>query len=154
MTQTKPIPEGFPVVAPYLCVRGGVQALDFYHVAFLANERFRMTKPDGTIGHAEIEMGGSVIMLADEAEDTELQSPPYLRGTPVALHLYVDDVDVTCLRAASAGAKVLREPTNMFYGDRNALLEDPFGHRWFVSTHIEDVPPQELEKRAAEAFKH
>ncbi len=146
-----PIPEGYPQVTPYLCVDGAAAAIEFYGRVFAASERMRMPAPDGRIGHAELQLGDSVIMLADEFPDAEFRSPKSVGGTPVMLSVYVEDVDDVFRRAVEAGAKALREVEDQFYGDRTGAFEDPFGHRWTVATHVEDVPPEEMEKRMAEA---
>ncbi len=147
----KPIPDGYHTVTPYLIVRGGARAIEFYQKAFGAKELFRMAQPDGRVGHAELQIGDSRVMLADEHPETGQRSPQSIGGSAVTIHLYVPDVDATVARAAAAGAKVTRPVENQFYGDRNGGVTDPFGHLWFVSTHVEDVPPDELERRAAKA---
>jgi PhnB protein len=147
-----PIPEGYPRVTPYLSVAGAAEAIDFYGKILGAKERMRMPAPGGTIGHAEIEIGDSIIMLADENPDFGNTSPKTLGGTAVTLSVYVEDVDDVFKRAVDAGAKPLREVEDQFYGDRAGSFEDPFGHQWHVATHVEDVPPKEMEKRAAEAM--
>jgi PhnB protein len=147
----KPIPDGYHSVTPYLIVKGADGAIDFYKKVFGASERMRMAGPNGTIGHAEIEIGGSAIMLADEFPDMGYRSPKAIGGTPVSIMLYVQDVDSCFERAVAAGAKALRPVENQFYGDRSGTLEDPFGHVWTISTHKEDLSPEELRKRA-EAF--
>ncbi len=152
MSPVKPIPDGYPQVTPYLCIDGAAQAIDFYTEIFGAKERMRMGAPGGRIGHAELTLGNSVIMLADEHDDMGFLSPRRLGGTPVTLSVYVEDVDATFERAVQAGAKVLRTVENQFYGDRSGQFEDPFGHRWSVATHVEDVPPEEMEKRMSEAM--
>jgi PhnB protein len=152
MATVKPIPEGYPQVVPYLCVDGANAAIEFYGSVFGATERMRMPGPDGKIGHAELQLGDSVIMLADEYPDMGVRGPRAFGGTPVTISLYVEDVDDVFDRAVKAGAKVLRPLENQFYGDRTAQLEDPFGHRWSVASHVEDVPPDEMERRAAEAM--
>jgi PhnB protein len=154
--RTKPVPEGYHTVTPYLIVNGGVAALDFYKKAFGAKELFRFPMPNGKLGHAEIKIGDSNIMLADEPEgpvaDTPdhqaLKSPKFSGKTTVGIMLYVEDVDAFAKQAVAAGAKELRPPTNQFYGDRSGTYEDPFGHIWTISTHIEDVSPEEMMKRA------
>jgi PhnB protein len=146
-----PIPEGYHAVTPYLIIKGAAAALDFYNKAFGATELSRMTQPDGKVGHAEIQIGDSRIMLADEAPEMGARSPQTIGGSPVLIHLYVENVDAVFSQAVAAGAKVLRPVRNQFYGDRSGGIEDPFGHQWYVSTHIEDVPPDEMEKRAAAA---
>ncbi|WP_055601759.1 VOC family protein [Streptomyces aureus] len=149
----QPIPEGYPRVTPYLCVDGAAAAIDF-HVAVLgAEERMRMPAPDGKIGHAELAVGNSVIMLADEFPDIGFRSPKSIGGTPVTLHVYVSDVDAVFARALARGAKELSAVKNEFYGDRTGQFEDPFGHRWNVASHIEDVPAEEMAKRAEEALE-
>ncbi len=152
MSPVKPIPDGYPRVTPYLCVDDAAQAIEFYQEALGAEERMRMNSPDGRVGHAELAIGDSIVMLADEYPDMGAISPKTVGGTPVTLHVYVTDVDDTVARALKAGAKELRPVEDQFYGDRTGWLEDPFGHRWSVATHIEDVPPEEMEKRAAAAF--
>jgi len=149
----KPIPEGYPRVTPYLCVDGAAAAIDFYVSVLGATERMRMPAPDGTIGHAELELGNALIMLADEFPDMNFRSPKAVGGTPVTLHVYVEDVDAVFAEALSRGAKELSPVKNEFYGDRTGQLEDPFGHRWNLATHVEDVSPEEMEKRAAEAMR-
>ena len=149
MADVKPVPEGYPRVMPYLIVDGGVAAIEFYGKVLGATERLRMPGPDGKIGHAELEVGDSLIMLADEHPDVGAVGPKTVGGTPVTIHVYVEDVDDTFQRAIDAGAKELRGVEDQFYGDRSAQFEDPFGHRWSVATHVEDVPPEEMEKRAA-----
>jgi PhnB protein len=149
MADVKPIPEGYPSVMPYLIVDGGVAAIEFYGKVLGATERMRMPGPDGKIGHAELEVGDSLIMLADEHPEVGAVGPKTVGGTPVTIHVYVEDVDDVFQRAIDAGAKELRGVEDQFYGDRSAQFEDPFGHRWSVATHVEDVPPEEMEKRAA-----
>jgi PhnB protein len=148
----KPIPDGYPRVMPYLIVDGAVAAIEFYKAVFGATERMRMPGPDGRIGHAELELGDSVIMLADEHPEMGIQGPKTIGGTPVTVHVYVEDSDAAFERAVSAGAKPLRPMENRFYGDRSGQFEDPFGHKWDVSTHVEDVPPAEMEARARAAM--
>jgi PhnB protein len=148
----KPIPDGYPRVMPYLIVDGASDAIDFYRAVLGATERMRMAGPDGRVGHAELEIGSSVIMLADEMPEMDIRGPRSVGGTPVTLHVYVEDVDGVFERAVGGGAKALRPVENRFYGDRSGQFEDPFGHRWDVSTHVEDVPPDEMAKRAEEAM--
>jgi PhnB protein len=145
----KPIPDGYPRVSPYLVVDGAAQAIDFYTQVLGAGERMRMGGPDGKIGHAELEFGDSVVMLADEYPDMGYVGPKTVGGTPVTIGVYVEDVDKTFDAAVKAGAKALRPVEDQFYGDRSGQIEDPFGHRWSISTHVEDVPPDEMQKRAA-----
>ena len=147
--KVKAIPEGYHSVTPYLVVKGAAKAIDFYKKAFGAREKFRMDGPGGTVAHAEIEIGDSVVMLADENPQHGALSPATVGGTPVSIMLYVQDVDRTAETLAKAGAKTLRPVQDMFYGDRSGGFEDPFGHRWHVSTHIEDVTPEEIERRMA-----
>ena len=148
-----PVPEGYHSVIPYLCVKGADQALEFYKRAFGAVEIMRMPAPNAKVGHAEIKIGDSHIMIADEFPDLGFRSPKALGGSPVGILLYVENADKTVAQAVAAGAKVVREVKNQFYGDRSGTIEDPFGHSWYVSTHIEDVPFEELKKRAAEDCK-
>lgn len=145
----KPIPEGYRSITPYLCIDGAAQAIDFYKKAFGATELFRMAQPDGRIGHAEIGIGDSRIMLADEYPDMDFRSPKHYGGSPIGIHLYVDDVDATVNRAIAAGAHLLKQVSDQFYGDRNGAVQDPYGHRWYVSTHIEDLSTEEIERRRA-----
>ena len=146
---TKAIPDNYPRVTPYLAIDGASAAIDFYKKAFGATERMRMGGPGGKIGHAEIEIEGGLIMLADEYPDMDFRSPKALGGSPVTVHMYVADVDAFCARAAAAGATVLRPVADQFYGDRSCQLKDPFGHTWSFATHVEDVSPEEMQKRAA-----
>ena len=147
-----PIPDGYPRVIPYLIVDGGTAAIDFYTSVLGATERMRMPAPDGKIGHAELELGDSLIMLADEFPDMDARGPKAMGGTPVSLMVYVEDSDAVFDRAIEAGAKSLQPVEDKFYGDRSGRFEDPFGHRWDVATHVEDIPPDEMAKRAAEAM--
>jgi len=146
---TKAIPDGYHSVTPYLVMRDAAQAIDFYERAFGATEKFRFSAPDGKIGHAEIKVGDSVIMLADEMPDMGYRGPQTLGGAAVSLMMYVEDVDRQFQRAVNAGAKVKQQVTDQFYGDRSGTLEDPFGHVWTIATHMEDVSQDELVKRAA-----
>jgi len=148
-TKVKPIPEGYHAVTPYLSVKGAAGAIEFYKKAFGAKEVMRMPGPGGTIGHAEIQIGNSRIMLADEYPDMNFRSPQSFGGSPVHIHLYVGDVDKVATQAMAAGAKLLRPVADQFYGDRSGTLEDPFGHVWHVATHKEDISLQEMKKRAA-----
>ena len=145
----KPIPDGYPQVSPYLIVDGASQAIDFYTKVLGATERMRMGAPGGKIGHAELQFGDSVVMLADEFPDMGYRGPKALGGTPVTIGVYVEDVDKTFDAAIKAGAKELRPVENQFYGDRSGQIEDAWGHRWSISTHVEDVPPEEMQRRAA-----
>jgi PhnB protein len=145
----KPIPDGYPQVSPYLIVDGAAQAIDFYKQVLGATERMRMAGPDGKVGHAEVQIGEAVVMLADEHPDMGYLGPKTIGGTPVTIGVYVEDVDKTFDTALKAGATSVRPVENQFYGDRSGQFVDPFGHRWSVSTHVEDVPPDEMAKRAA-----
>lgn len=148
-----PIPEGYRSITPYLVIKGATAAIDYYKKVFGATERMRMDAPGGTIGHAELEIGNSVVMLADEFPQMGHRSPKTLGGTPVSILLYTENVDAVFKRALDAGAKQVRPVENQFYGDRMGTLEDPFGHLWSVATHVEDVAPDEMQRRAAEAAK-
>lgn len=149
----KPIPDGYHSITPYLIIRDAARALDFYKQALGAEELFRMASPDGQIGHAEIKIGNSILMLADEHPEMGYQSPQSYGGTPVSIMLYVEDVDARFQKAVAAGAKVKRPLKDQFYGDRSGTIADPFGHEWTIATHKEDLPPAEIERRAAEAMK-
>ena len=149
MAKVKPIPDGYPRVTPYLHVDGANAAIEFYSKVFGATERMRMPAPGGKIGHAELQIGNSVIMLADEFPDMNVRGPKAIGGTPVTVMVYVEDVDKAFDRAIKGGAKEIRPVMDQFYGDRSGEFEDPFGHRWNVATHVEDVPPDEMPKRAA-----
>ncbi len=145
----KPIPEGYHRVTPYLVVQGAADAIAFYKRVFGAIETVRMPAPGGKVGHAEIQLGDSTIMLADEVPNMGHRAPKSLGGSPVSLVLYVEDVDRTVEQAVAAGARLTRPVADQFYGDRTGGLEDPFGHQWYIATHIEDVSPEEMKKRAA-----
>ena len=150
---TKAIPEGYRTATPYLIVKGAADAIEFYKRAFGATEMLRMADPQGRVGHAEIRIGDSVIMLADEHPAMGYRSPRALGGSSVSILLYLEDVDAVFDRALSAGGKALRPVTDQFYGDRSGTLEDPFGHVWTIATHVEDVSPEELKRRAAAAMR-
>ena len=150
MADVKPIPDEYPRVAPYLTVDGAEAAIEFYRSVFGATERMRLPDQGGRIGHAELQLGDSMIMLADEFPDRGVLGPGSVGGTPVTMSVYVEDVDDVVDRAVKAGAKLLRPVELQFYGDRTAQFEDPFGHRWSVGTRVEDVPPDEMARRAAE----
>ena len=152
MSPVKAIPDGHRTVTPYLTIRHGAKALDFYKKAFGATETFKLMMPDGRLGHAEIRLGDSMIMLSDEFPEFGGKAPATLGGTPVSIHLYVEDVDAFFKRALAAGAKERKPVMDQFYGDRSGQLEDPFGHLWWVATHKEDVAPAELQKRVQEMF--
>jgi PhnB protein len=147
--KVKPVPDGHHAVTPYLSIRGAANAIEFYKKAFGAREVMRMAQPDGRLGHAELQIGDSRIMLADEFPDMNFRSPHSIGGTPVHLHLYVEDVDALVTQAVAAGAKVLRPVQDQFYGDRSGSLADPHGHVWHVATHKEDLSMEEIEKRVA-----
>lgn len=144
------IPDQYPRVMPYLHVDGAAEAIKFYEEVFGATERLRMPDPSGKIGHAELQLGDSVIMLADEYPDMGIRGPSAFGGSPVTISVYVEDVDETFAKALDLGAKTVQEVVTQFYGDRSGQFEDPFGHRWSVATHVEDVPPDEMERRARE----
>jgi len=146
---TKAIPDGYHSVTPYLMVDGAAGAIAFYQQAFGATELFRMADDKGRIGHAEIRIGDSVVMLADAHPGTNCSGPHSLGGSTVGLVIYLENVDTVFARALAAGGKSLRPLANQFYGDRSGTLEDPFGHVWTIATHVEDVPPEEIERRVA-----
>jgi PhnB protein len=152
MAGVKPIPDGYPRVIPYLSVEGATAAIEFYGNVFGAKERVRMAGPEGKVGHAELEIGDSLVMLADAFPDMGNPSPRALGGTPVTVMVYVEDVDAVFDRALRAGATQERPVENQFYGDRAGQFTDPFGHKWFVATHVEDVAPDEMARRAAAAM--
>jgi PhnB protein len=152
MADVQPIPDGYPQVTPYLSIEGAEAAIEFYGKVFGAKERVRMPGPEGSIGHAELQIGDSLIMLSDPFPEMGVRGPKDIGGTPVTISVYVEDVDSVFDAALEAGATELRPVEKQFYGDRTGQFEDPFGHRWSVATHVEDVPPDEMEKRAAEAM--
>jgi PhnB protein len=137
MARTKPVPDGYHAVTPYLTIRGADAAIKFYQTAFGANEIMRLASPGGKIGHAEIMIGDSRIIMSDEHPDMGVRSPEAFGGSPVSIHLYVEDVDAVVPRAAAAGAKIVRPVEDKLYGDRGGSLGDPFGHTWHVATHAE-----------------
>jgi PhnB protein len=149
----KPIPEGYHSVTAYLSITGAAGAIEFYKRAFGAIETFRLVAPNGDIGHAEIRIGDSTVMLADPCDGGPFRTPQALGGSSVGLHLYCEDVDTLFARALDAGAKVVRPVQDQFYGDRTGTLEDPFGHVWFLATHKEDLAPEEIDRRAQALFK-
>lgn len=149
----KPIPQGHHSITPYLIIKGASQAIDFYKRAFGATEDMRMASPDGKVGHAELSVGDSKIMLADEHPEMGHRSPQSIGGTGVSMMLYLEKVDEVFKRAIAAGAKELQPVKDQFYGDRSGTLQDPFGHVWTVATHVEDVPPDEMRRRAQEFMK-
>jgi PhnB protein len=147
----KAIPEGHHTVTPYLCIKDATSGLEFYKKAFEATELMRLVQPDGRIGHSEIRVGDSVIMLSDEFPEIGARSPQAIGGSPVTIHLYVEDVDTVFNQAVAAGAKVKRPVADQFYGDRMGGVEDPFGYTWWIATHKEDLSSEEIQKRAAAA---
>jgi len=149
----KPVPEGYATATPYLIVRDGVKALDFYKRAFDAKELFRMPGPDGKLAHAEIQIGNSRIMLSDEVPQMGARSPQTIGGSPVSILLYLEGVDRRFKQAIAAGAKEVRPVKDQFYGDRSGTLEDPFGHVWTIATHVEDVSSAEMNKRMEAMMK-
>jgi len=148
----KAIPAGYHTVTPYLIVKGAVEAIAFYENAFGAKEVMRMADPTGKVGHAEIKIGDSRVMLADEVPEMGFKGPTTFGGSPVSLLLYVKDVDKVVAQATFAGAKIVRPVEDKFYGDRAGSIEDPFGHTWTVATHVEDLSMVEIEKRATMTF--
>jgi PhnB protein len=149
MANVKPVPEGFHTVTPYLYFKGAAKAIDFYKKAFGATERVRMPGPKGEIMHAEIKIGDSIVMLSEENPQMDALSPQSIGGTPSVLHIYLPNVDAVVQNAVEAGAKLVRPVKDQFYGDRSGILLDPFGHKWSVATHVEDVSPEEMRKRMA-----
>jgi len=148
----QPIPEGYDSAIPYLSVDDAAKAIEFYKRAFGATERMRMPGPDGKIGHAEIQIGDSIIMLADPFPEGNVKPPKKLGGTTVGIFLYVEDVDSVVQDAVDAGASLSSAVEDMFWGDRFGQVQDPFGHQWQIATHVKDVPPDEMAKRAKEAM--
>ena len=148
----KPVPEGYHTVTPYLAVDDAAAAIDYYKKAFGATERVRMDTPDGRIGHAELEIGDSLVMLADPFPEASTRPPSELGGTTGSVFLYVEDVDAVVKRAVDAGATVTMEVADQFWGDRFGTVTDPFGQVWSVATHVEDVPPEEMAERAKAAM--
>jgi PhnB protein len=148
-----PVPDDYPRLSPYLAVDGARDAMAFYcDVLGFTPRGGVMESPDGRVGHAELELGGSVLMVADEWPEVDNLGPTSIGGSPVMLNIYVPDVDATFAKAVEAGAKVLREPEDQFYGDRMATFLDPWGHKWSIGSHIEDVAPEEMGERAAKAM--
>jgi PhnB protein len=148
----QPVPEGYHTVTPYLTVDDAAAAIEFYEKAFGANERVRMDTPDGKIGHAELEIGDSLVMLSDALPQFTARPPKELGGTTASVFLYVEDVDAVTKQAVDAGATVTTEVADQFWGDRFGAVTDPFGHLWSISTHVEDVPPEEMAERAKAAL--
>ncbi len=151
MSNVKPIPEGYHTVTPYLVVKGAAHAIDFYKKAFGATEHFRMPGPNGTVLHAELQLGDSRIMLADECPEMGFTAPE--NRTPMSLMVYVPDVDKAAAQAVAAGMKTERAVADQFYGDRSGNFVDPFGHRWTIATHVEDVSTEEMNRRMAAMAK-
>jgi PhnB protein len=151
-TKVEPIPDGYRAATPYLCCKDAASAIEFYKKGLGATELMRMAQPDGRIGHAEVRIGDAPIMLADEFPEMDVRSPESLGGSPVTIHLYVEDVDAVAKQAVAAGAKLKRPVEDQFYGDRSCTLVDPSGHVWMISTHKEDVSPEEMKKRAEALF--
>lgn len=142
----KPIPDGYHTIQPYLMIDGAVEAIEFYKKAFGATERLCMKQKDGRVGHAEIQIGDSCIMLADENAQMEAFAPGHYGGSPVSLLIYTEGCDAMYHQAIAAGAKSVREPADQPYGDRMAGIRDPFGYQWYIATHIKDLSKEELEK--------
>ena len=149
----KSVPDGYHTVTPYLIVRGAAKAIDYYKAAFGAAELMRMADPSGKVMHAEVRIGDSLVMLADEHPEFGAVGPQTIGGTPVGLAIYVPDVDAVFGRAVAAGGTVERPVKDQFYGDRTGTLVDPFGHKWTIATHVEDVSPEEMAKRAETAMQ-
>jgi PhnB protein len=145
--KVNPIPEGYHSVTPYLCVNDAARAIEFYKEAFGATERMRMEAPGGKIGHAEIQVGDSIIALADEFPEMNFRSPQTVGGVSAHFMIYVEDVDARVEAAVAAGAKLTRPVKDQFYGDRTGGVEDPFGHHWYIATHVEDLSPEEIKRR-------
>ena len=148
----KPIPEGYHTLTPYLAVDDAAQAIDFYKRAFGAKERMRMPGPEGKIGHAEIQIGDSIVMLSDPFPQSTVRSPSDVGGTTASLFMYVDDVDAVVEQAVSAGATVTMEVADQFWGDRFGSIADPYGHTWSIATHVEDLTPEEIAERGKAAM--
>jgi PhnB protein len=146
----QPVPEGYHTITPYLAVENATEAIDFYQRAFGAQERVRMDGPQGSIMHAELQIGDSLIMLSDPFPQASTKPPKELGGTTISIFAYVDDIDSVYKQAIDAGASSLMEPDDMFWGDRFGSVQDPFGHSWTIATHVEDVSPEEIEKRSEE----
>jgi PhnB protein len=149
---TKPIPDGYHTVTPYLAVDDAARAIEYYAKAFGAKELGRMDAPGGKVGHAELQIGDSRIMLSDPFPQSSTRPPKELGGTTGSVFMYVEDVDAVVKRAVDAGATITMEPDNMFWGDRFGTITDPFGHVWSIATHVEDVPPEEMAERARTAM--
>jgi PhnB protein len=148
----QPVPEGYNTVTPYLAVENAAEAIEFYGRAFGAKERARMEGPGGAVMHAELEIGDSLIMLSDPFPQASTKPPKELGGTSVSVFLYVEDIDALYKQAVGAGATSIAEPDDMFWGDRFGAVQDPFGHTWTIATHVEEVAPEELQRRSEEFF--
>jgi PhnB protein len=148
----KPIPEGYHTVTPYLAVDDAAEAIEYYKKVFGAKERVRMDAPGGKIGHAELEIGDSLVMLSDPFPQSTARPPKELGGTSVSVFMYVEDVDAVVKQAVDAGATITMETADQFWGDRFGSVQDPFGHLWSIATHVEDVPPEEMAERAKAAM--
>jgi PhnB protein len=148
----KPVPEGFHTLTPYLAIENAAEAIEYYKKAFGAEEKFRMDAPDGKIGHAEIQIGDSLVMLSDPFPQSSTKAPTELGATTGSVFMYVEDVDAVVKQAVDAGATVTMEVADQFWGDRFGTITDPFGHMWSIATHIEDVPPEEMAERAKAAM--
>ena len=151
--KVNPVPDGYHHITPYLVIQGAAAAIDFYKKVFGATELFRMAQPDGRVGHAELKIGDSVFMLADEFPEMQVVGPKTLGNTPVGLHVYVEDADATFNHALSLGSRIKKPMADQFYGDRSGTIEDPFGHKWTIATHQEDVSPEEMKRRMAAIAK-
>lgn len=151
--RVKPIPDGYHSITPYLIIKGAAAAIDYYKKAFGAIETVRMPQPDGRVGHAELKIGDAMFMLADEFPEMNIVSPNTLGNSPVGLLLYVKDADATFNKAVALGGQIEKPMADQFYGDRTGTVKDPFGHKWTIATHIEDVTPEEMKRRMAAATK-
>jgi PhnB protein len=152
-SKVKPIPDGYSGITPYLIFKGAAAAIDYYKKAFGAIETVRMGQPDGRVGHAEVKIGDAVVMLADEFPEMNIVGPATLGNTSVSLLLYVEDADATFGKAVALGAQVEKPMADQFYGDRSGTIKDPFGHKWTIATHTEDVSPEEMQRRMAAMAK-
>ena len=155
MSKVSPIPKGYHSITPYLIIKGAAQAIDYYKKVFGAKEEVRMNGPDGKVAHAELQIGDSRIMLADENPNMGQghASAATIGASPISLYLYLPDVDNVVKNAAAAGAKILRPVADQFYGDRSGFIQDPFGHLWGIATHVEDVSPEEMKERMKKAMQ-
>lgn len=151
--KVKPIPDGYHSITPYLIIKGAAAAIDYYKKAFAAIETVRMAQPDGRVGHAEVKIGEAVVMLADEFPEMNIVGPQTLGNSPVGLLLYVEDADATFNKAVALGGQIEKPMADQFYGDRTGTVKDPFGHKWTIATHKEDVTPEEMKRRMAAAAK-